>query len=245
MNPKTNWLQGHLNKVTTPAKRGAKAMLMLGELWQAAPDLKPADNASDAEVIKSLGGLISRGQACFVLAGELLVRLVDKDPNAYEKILKAHPQYDARFLILLEEIGRGHLHPECLMIGDVQIAAKVERLSYEEQKRVFETPIPVVKKTEGGFKTELKRLKEMNRSEVYSAIGESGVLTVEQQIEQAKASMAQQKVLKQARYVIEGDAIHFIGSPTFKASELEKIVQDLKANAIKSLQTSIKKNQIK
>lgn len=230
-----------MNRQTKPVNRAAQVIIAAGEISPA--DLLLPANADFNSKADAIGKLVLNGKKSFLAAGRILAELVDADPNAYEKVLKRNPDLDARFLILLEQVGRGQKHEAVLMLGDPVVAARVESLPMPQQERVFEKPLPVAVKSEGGFRKEFKTLKEMSRTEVMRAIGPDRVLSFDEQVEQEKRKIAQQQVLQKVRWIINGDEVQFIGSPKLRASDLEALLTQLKNNSTKGLQAAIKRNQ--
>jgi len=242
---KTNWLDKHLNTMTGDAQGTAGAIIALGEISGSISI--PEKSAPVKDQIEAIGNLIHNGQRSFVAAAKIIVALCDQSPNALEMILKRWPEFDAKFLVLLEQVGRGKMHVGVLVIGDQVIRERVARLKYEDQKQVVDGVLPVVKESGDGFREENKRLKEMTRSEISHVIVDGEILSAADQVKEAKRKLETAKAMKQKRFIInyELGTIRFVDSREFKISYLEGVISDAKKELVKNLESQVKSNQLR
>lgn len=250
---KTEWLDKHLNKLTTPAHRAAALTIAAGEL---APfeSLLPDKDDFESKALAA-GRLIRNGKESFCAAGRLIAELVDADPNAYEKFIKLNPDLDVGFVMLLEQVGRGHKHPDAVMIRDAAVESRVASLPMSEQKKLFEQSVNVAVPDAGEFRCEPKRFKEMSRTEKLRTLpkpyqkpdGVAKVLSFEEQVANEKARLEHQRDLKKYRHVINEKTgkVRFYGSPEYDLAGIEVIFNQLKAISLKNLEGDLKSSQIR
>jgi len=235
------WLNSYLSKLTGPARKGAGLLATAGEL-AAMQHTGPLPKTFD-DRFALFESLLACGAKALVRAGQVLMEMTNSDPDAYESILKRSPHLTAKFLLLLERVGRKEVYVNTLFVGDPYVAARIERLSYADQVKVTEHPLPVVTGNAGEQRTEQKRLGEMTRAEALTLIGDT-LRDPAQQAEFLKAQAVQQRVRETSRWIIDGEQVFFLERGPFGIGELQGILEKLTGAAVGGLQEELTRKQI-
>ena len=91
---------------------------------------------------KQLGDLIFGGLNMWVRAGEMLVEMIDNDPNAIKRICKANPKLTKPMLNKFEKIGRKVYDPR-LLLRNCAGYTKARRLPYSAQQDILKNKVKV------------------------------------------------------------------------------------------------------
>lgn len=176
---------------------------------------------------------IKRGEDAIREAADMLCAMVDADPQAINKIYK-ETGIDWRVLSNLEKVGRGAMHYRLLF--DSSPSAKfIAMLPASQQAEVYERGVKVVSDVGGKVVVETKKPHELTpqQSRVLFDNLNHHVRTVDEQIK-VRASAVRVAPAKSAqRYAIEGDMLTVFAKTTFTMSQLEDILERMKAKAIK------------
>lgn len=131
--------------------------------------------------VDSFATLVKCGINSWVAAGQMLVMLVDSNPNVYHEIAKRHPFMTLDMLIGFEKIGRKQIYPYLLF--DKRPACKyLIPMPYEDQERIYNGIIEVVSEIEGEKPIiSKKRFHDLSKAESSIVFSSSGVRSVDEQ----------------------------------------------------------------
>lgn len=144
------------------------------------------DNVS----IETFVVFVKSGIELWTKAGEVLVKLVESNPNVYSQIMASNPAITFEMLMSFERMGRRQIYPPLLM--DNSPAAKVlMSLSYELQEKYCNAQLEVLTNWQNGQPIiQKKYLKEMNAKEARLVFDGDGARDIEKQ----KSILTQPKV---------------------------------------------------
>ena len=184
---------------------------------------------SQSQLIDQLIHHLRKGSEQFIAAGRILVRMVEANPRVYDEITAQHPSLSPRLLQRLENIGRGTLHPELLIVA-VPGLDRLGKLPLDMQERYLHETVPLVVETEGGTDILQVKLGEVTRAQTAQLFDGNRLRTVSEQkiwLVDQRAATARKVNRTPAPYRIsKGKAI--IGGMPFTAAELEAIAQELR-----------------
>jgi hypothetical protein len=169
--------------------------------------------------------------------------MVNADPDTFEKIIAIEPRFHINALAAMWRVGVGQMAVE-LLFDPSEGARRLLRLPAPQQKKLYNEPIPVVRMVAGKRIVEAKPLRKLSREELKQVIDEKEgrARTVEEQI----ARIKEPKLAKPAnRYKVMGTFVRFMAETDVDAETLRKLAAECEANALKSLSTDMKKNQIR
>lgn len=182
-------------------------------------------------------------------AGEILVEMLEEDPDVFDLILQQNPSLDLGLLISLERVGRGQDDYRLLIArGEAARRALSYGLPIAQQKALIELPIPVaVKNGDGEIKTVQKRMDELTRDETIRVIAPEGLRSPEEQaelIEQAEDAREEQKL----KWAVHGTSITFHGNVTLGWRDLEKLLEQIRpkinASSVSEIKAEIERRQV-
>lgn len=133
------------------------------------------------EQIDQFANLVTAGIRQWEQAGELLVKLVGDDRDAFAKIIKRYPTISLETLQLFDKIGRKQIFAP--LVADKSLGARaLLEMPYEVQKRLYTEPVKVaVGFKSGHVVTKEKPVRELSKKEVSLVFGKDKVRNIEQQ----------------------------------------------------------------
>lgn len=166
--PTVQILENHLKNMQLPPLQKTKVSLDL-------KDLK--------DQVSMFCDLMNRGVELWVAAGELLVKMVDQNPNAYSIIQREFPHVSIDTLLAFERIGRKEIFPYLLLDGSPG-ARKLVALPYDVQNKYYKQPVKVLVGWRNGKPlVEDKTVTQMSKFEADRAFSSRGLRTVDEQID--------------------------------------------------------------
>ena len=102
--------------------------------------------------INEIANCIQRGMEAWVEAGEIIAKMLDEDPSAVDTIAREIPGLTKEILFTFERIGRRELHPS-LLINNSPGVKRLAQVSYSQQERYVNNPMPVIVCVDGGYDT--------------------------------------------------------------------------------------------
>lgn len=146
-------------------------------------NIKPALTSEQTVSIETFVVLVKSGIELWTKAGEMLVKLVEQNPNIYSEIIAKSPTITFEMLLAFERMGRKQIYPPLLM--DNSPAAKMLlELPYDMQERFSKEQVELVVSEDGD--TEKRYLKELNAFEAKQMFDSDGIRPVEKQKEYLK-----------------------------------------------------------
>lgn len=134
-------------------------------------------------------GKLHLGKSFFEDAAELLVTMLDEDPQVFDRILEvAHEAWLTRdVLSVFECIGRKQLTVEAMFLPK-HVLDRLIAFPEDVQRRIASEAVPVFRsegksRTYQGGTVGYKSAKDMTRREAARAIGPAGIRTPEEQAE--------------------------------------------------------------
>jgi hypothetical protein len=131
-------------------------------------------------LIKEFANLYQQGIQAWTRAGEIIVKLVDADPHAFEWIIAEYPDFNPTILSRFEKIGRKLVHPK-LFLSSAPGTKKLQSLPYSVQERLIEEPVPLIVEVEGGVDVLLVKAKDMSRDQADQCFASDHVRTEAEQ----------------------------------------------------------------
>ena len=128
---------------------------------------------------KQLGDLIFGGLNMWVKAGEMLVEMIDNDPNAIKRICKANPKLTKPMLNKFEKIGRKVYDPR-LLLRNCAGYTKARRLPYSAQQDILKNKVKVAVSANSSDHR-LVDVGEMTPEETRIAFTNEGVRSITEQ----------------------------------------------------------------
>jgi CRP-like cAMP-binding protein len=114
--------------------------------------------------------LFKEGYDAWVKAGEVLVELIDANPQVIDEILDRYPDINAGVLRQFEKLGRKQLHP-LLLLESTPGESRLARLPYSEQVRHIDKPVEIIVETDAGpdtMQVETKHLTRLQSEQVFA-----------------------------------------------------------------------------
>lgn len=170
-----------------------------------------------------------KGVDAWVKAGEILVEMVEQDPDVFEKIVEKCPSINIGALYLFEQMGRKMLHPR-LLLSDSPGYQKLATLPLSLQERYIDEPVPLVVETENGTDILLVKAREMTAGQARQAFGNGRIRTEGEQkawlIDRASKN-AKPVGTNVAAWKIKAGRVEFQAGATLSAGELATIITQL------------------
>lgn len=135
--------------------------------------------------------LVRSGIELWTRAGEMLVKLVDSNPNVYAEIIEKNQSITFEMLLAFERMGRRQIYPPLLMDTSPG-AQRLLELPYDVQERFCKEPVEIVVGENGSVPVVEKRyIKELSKYEARLAFDERGARPIEEQREFKKKHQPQ------------------------------------------------------
>jgi len=183
---------------------------------------------------KDLMAALQRGEDSIREAAAIIVQMVEADPKAYQKI---HKETGLHWNVLanLERVGRGSMNYNLLF--DTSPAARyIAALPESQQTEVYEQGVQILETQDGKTTVEIKKVQDLTPQQARLVFAEKHVRTVDEQMKHSAAPAV--KISKPGqRYFIEGDKLTILTQTTLTMTQLEEILEKMKAQAIKKLAT--------
>jgi hypothetical protein len=123
--------------------------------------------------INKFASLIQQGIDAWNKAGEILVQMIDEDPEVVEAIANAHPHITKEILARFEKIGRKQVIPD-LFLSEAPGIRKLRSLPYSVQKHYADHPVEVLVVNNGKqemLKVDAKNLTSGQVAQVFTLDG--------------------------------------------------------------------------
>lgn len=179
--------------------------------------------------IQEFANLCQQGVDAWTKAGEILVNLIDQDPEIYDKIIAFDPRMNAGILGRFEQMGRRVLHPQ-LLLDDSPGFGKLAQMPYSVQERFINESIPLVVETSDGTDVLMVSVKNCTSSQARQIFGKGRIRTEGEQ----KAWLMDQRAKKAKpigsnipAWTIRGGRVMFSEGATLSAGELATIITQL------------------
>lgn len=124
--------------------------------------------------------LFKQGYDAWVKAGEILVQMIDRDPDVIDAILDRYPDLNAGILRQFEKMGRKQLHP-LLLLESTPGESRLARLPYSEQVRHIDKPVEIIVETEAGPDTMSVQTKHLTRLQAEQVFAKDHVRNLAEQ----------------------------------------------------------------
>lgn len=164
---------------------------------------KPKLSIEETVSIETFVVLVKSGIELWSRAGEMLVALVETNPNVYSEIISRNSFITFDMLLAFERMGRKQIYPPLLM-DNSHGAKRLLELPYEMQERYAKEPIEIVAGDTPDAPTQKKYLKELSAYEAAVFFNGAGVRTLEQQREFVKEHKPKGRISKERMRI--GDA---------------------------------------
>jgi len=177
---------------------------------------------------KQLGDLIFGGLNMWVKAGEMLVEMIDKDPDAIKKICKANPKLTKAMLNKFEQIGRKVYDPR-LLLRNCAGYTKARRLPYSAQQDILKNKVKVAVSSASNDHR-LVDVGEMTPEETRIAFTNEGVRSITEQRSFLKSQEKPKGVRRQDSspdYVINKGKVTFRHDVTLDVAGLAAILSQM------------------
>jgi len=191
---------------------------------------KPTMTAS--EINSSINAFVDfykQGVNAWIQAGEVLVKMVDADPHAYDYIIQKCPSINPMILERFEQMGRKTLHPQ-LLLNNSAGYSKLQRLPFSLQERYLDEPIPLVVHTETGTDVLLVKAREMTKEQANQAFATGRIRTQGEQkaylIQQQSNAAKNVTPAIQTPWKIKGSKVE-INGVLFTRKELQAILAQM------------------
>jgi len=185
--------------------------------------------ATQQSKIQEFAELCQKGIDAWTRAGEIIVELVEADPQVFDKIIEFNPNMDAGILGKFEMMGRKVLHPK-LLLNDSPGFDALSEMPYSVQERFLISPIPLIVETETGTDVLMVDAKNMTRNQTRQVFGKGRIRTEGEQ----KAWLMDQRAKKAKpcgtnipAWIIRGGRVQFNEGATLSAGELATIITQL------------------
>jgi hypothetical protein len=183
--------------------------------------------------IDKFKALIQKGLKAWTEAGELLVEIVDADPNARAHLV-AETGLKRCHLAQLEAVGRGGMEPR-LLLNVSEGYAKLRTCSLSEQRDALENGIKVYESTIDGCDIHrVVRPESLNPFERSQVFGPGGYIRdLEEQKEyltkrvRRKVTAAATTVVDLPDYVVDGGQVTINGVCTLTIAQISSILHEM------------------
>lgn len=186
--------------------------------------------------MERLEGLLKQATESLIDAGKLVVEMIREDPKNYD-LIKEKFGFNDHVMEKMQNVGLGRMLPE-FVLSSSPAAKYAERLTIEDQKKIVERGVAIVRSVEGGkISTEVVDYRKLKDAECRQVFEGKSLVTVEKQAERVKQKLVVMPPPEKRPYNIAGELVHFNQDVTLGLLELEAIVEHLKKVAIESLAT--------
>jgi hypothetical protein len=179
--------------------------------------------------IKRFADLVNQGVMAWIAAGEILVALVDADPEVFDEIIELNPHLNAAVLGRFEAMGRKVLHPQ-LLLHDSPGYQKLAQMPFSVQERYLDTPIPLVVETTTGTDTLMVTAKSCTLSQARQLFGAGRVRSEGEQrawLIAKRARHVKPAAVSSPAWVVKNGRVFFTDGAGFTAGELATIITQL------------------
>jgi hypothetical protein len=197
--------------------------------------------------IDTFAKLVKDGLNKWTKAGELLVSIIDDDPNCFKKIVKRHPFITNDLLSAFERIGRKQLHPMLLLSNSVA-SRRIASFPYAEQNRIMTDGVHVLRRHGGRDEFVRKSIDELTQSDVNLSLDDRRLKSPEEQkkaLDALEKKWSDSNKRREVRYSINGQNITFFHDCTFSRGELESIIDEWPAESADEIKKAMSANQLK
>lgn len=139
--------------------------------------------------------LIQRGVDAWIEAGQIVAENIDKDPDWADTVNTAHPEIGVEMIYAFERIGRKQLHPK-LMLSDGPGVRKLRRLSYHQQEKFLNEPLPMLINNEGSWESLSVDIHNLTKAQADQVFDGDCVRTLQQQRAWIEDHKAKRSVLQ-------------------------------------------------
>lgn len=202
---------------------------------------KQNDNNMVQQFLEAFREFANKGrQVC-----KMLVRMVEADAEIYDKIIAAEPLFNYNKLESMRKAGTGEYYYD-LIFDDSVAARRLLALPPAQQKKLYTSPVKIVKVVGEKKIVEEKLFTKMSRAEQNQVVDPdtNHVRTVEEQIAYVKPP-APSRLGQRHHIADDGSGIEFLAKSFYTVSQLEEILSQAKQKALRSLPGAVKSNQLK
>lgn len=182
-----------------------------------------------SDKIKQFADLVRQGVDAWIKAGEILVELVNDDPQVFDKIINENPHLNAGVLGRFELMGRKALHPQ-LLLHDSPGYQKLAQMPFSVQERYLESPIPLLVETPTGTDTLQVSAKNCTPSQARQLFSANSVRTAGEQkawLVAQRAKKTHPKSTTVPAWSVKHGKVFFTEGAGFTAGELATIITQL------------------
>lgn len=155
--------------------------------------------------------LVEQGIDCWVKAGQLVARQLDKDPSWVDRVCQLIPGMKAETIYRFDAIGRRQLSPR-LMLATSPGHKALAQLPLTLQERYLNNPVPLLVITNGATDTLLVDVQNLTKEQCRQVFSHNAVRSEAEQrawLEGQKTKVALQEPARIAvDYVIRGGSVH-------------------------------------
>lgn len=171
--------------------------------------------------IEKFVSLVQAGIELWSSAGQLLVEMVNNDPNVYSEIMKRATFITFEMLLAFEKMGRKQIYPPLLMDNSPG-AKRLLELPYDIQERFCKEPLDVVVEVmeSGEVKKQHKYVKELSEFESRMVFNGDSVRSIPDQADFKKTHSPRGR----QPYTKKEDKENFIGNYSIKVSPSGAVV---------------------
>lgn len=207
--------------------------------------MKELTQSSKKQLIEAQN-LITAGIDSIAAGCKKFVEILDEDRAATLAFLQSRGIRD-EMLDLMENVGRGRLHPRLLFLPGPG-PERLQRAPIAEQERLLNVGVEVVRLVGEEIKTTVKPVGELTRQEAELAIDSTGNTARDLQVERLKNRLLS-TAFKLPPYFLDGDelCVRRDARPRIPFTELERLYHAAKEAHDKKarlLESDLKKRQI-
>ena len=180
-------------------------------------------------LIQDFANLYKQGIKSWIKAGEIIVKLVDSDPHAFEWIIAEYPDFNPTILSRFEKIGRKIIHPK-LFLSSAPGTKKLQNLPYSVQEKLIEEPVPMIIETDDGVDVLLVKVKAMSRDQADQCFAPDHVRTEAEQrawLIDRRANAAKNVTPDSFSWRIKGSVVEFSKGAKLSRKDLMAILVKL------------------
>lgn len=179
--------------------------------------------------ITQFAQLINDGIEAWVKAGEIVVELLDADPQAMDNICAQCPWITPEIIVRFEQIGRKQVYPK-LLLSDAPGVRKLRKLSYSLQGKYSEEPVDLLVVNNGSTDVLKVHVKSLTSSQANQVFDKDCVRSVAQQrafIFDKNSSTVFPDLSESLPYRIRGGKVEFRENCTLTAHQIAEILTRL------------------
>jgi len=181
--------------------------------------------------LNSFLDLYTRGIELWAKAGEVLVAMLDENPNACEDIIKACPRLNPEILGRFEQMGRKTLHPR-LLVESSSGFDRLAKMPLSVQTRHLEEPIPMVVETEKGTDVLMVHARNMTLAQAKQVFAGTHIRSEGEQRawlvgQRAKNFTPAKSTNGEPPWRIRNGRVEFLAGCTMTAGELSAVLTQI------------------